>query len=134
MVVLQKRKVGRCTGGRLHPFTPVTMSKSNPFKWRHYPAPKSFYVAAGISAIQSAYRQVAEMVNERGLGVHYTTIYGWVQEYGPEIDKRCRPHLKLTNDSWRVDQTYIKVKKEDKYLDRAVDSAGNTIALLTALA
>ena len=75
------------------------------------------------------------MVNERGLGVHYTTIYRWVQEYGPEIDKRCRSHLKLTNDSWRVDETYIKVKGEDKYLYRAVDSAGNTLDfLLTALA
>lgn len=51
------------------------------------------------------------------------------------LDKRCRPYLKPTNDSWRVDETYIKVKGEDKYLYRAVDSQGNTLDfLLTALA
>ena len=56
-----------------------------------------------------------------------------VQRYGPELDKRCRPHLRLTNDSWRVDETYIEVKGEWKYLYRAVDSDGNTIDfLLTA--
>ena len=61
------------------------------------------------------------------------TVYRWVQEYGPEIDKHCRPHLRPTNDSWRVDETYIEVKGKPKYLYRAVDSDGNTIDfLLTA--
>ena len=65
--------------------------------------------------------------------MHHTTVFRWVQEYGPELDKRCRPHLKPTNDSWRVDETYIKVKGKDKYLYRAVDSDGNTLDfLLTA--
>ncbi len=70
------------------------------------------------------------MVNERGLDVHHTTLFRWVQEYGPEIDKRCRPHLRATNDSWRVDETYIEVKGKPKYLYRAVDSAGNTLEFL----
>ena len=53
--------------------------------------------------------------------------------YGPELDKRCRPHLRPTNKSFRVDETYINVKGEDKYLYRAVDSTGQTIDfLLTA--
>ncbi len=73
------------------------------------------------------------MVNERGLDVHHVTVYRWVQEYGPKINKRCRPHLRPTNDFWRVDETYIEVKGKPKYLYRAVDSAGNTIDfLLTA--
>lgn len=73
------------------------------------------------------------MVNERGLDVHQVTVYRWVQEYGPEIDLRCRPHLQTTNDSVRVDETYIEVKGKPKYLYRAVDSAGNTLDfLLTA--
>jgi len=73
------------------------------------------------------------MVNERGLDVHHVTVFRWVQEYGPEIDKRCRPHLRPTNDSWRVDETYIEVKGKWKYLYRAVDSKGNTLDfLLTA--
>jgi len=80
-----------------------------------------------------SYRQVTEMVNERGIEVDHTTIYRWVQEYSPEIDKRFRSHLRPTNDSWRVDETYILVKGKQKYLYRAVDSAGNTLDfLLTA--
>lgn len=47
------------------------------------------------------------MVNERGLDVNHTTVFRWVQYYEPELDKRCRPYLKLTNYSWRVDETYI---------------------------
>ena len=73
------------------------------------------------------------MVNERGLDVHHTTVFRWVQQYDPELDKRCRPHLRPTNDSWRVDETYIKIKGKDRYLYRAVDSTGQTLNfLLTA--
>lgn len=65
--------------------------------------------------------------------VDHTTIYRWVQAYSPELDKRCRPYLKPTNDSWKIDETYIKIKGVWKYLYRAVDSAGNTLDfLLTA--
>ncbi|BCL79068.1 transposase [Ktedonobacteria bacterium brp13] len=58
------------------------------------------------------------------------TIYRWVQHYAPELEKRCRPHLKACNDSWKVDETYIKVKKVWLYLYRAVDSEGNTLEFL----
>ena len=51
-------------------------------------------------------------------------------KYAPELDKRIRPHLKPTNDSWRVDETYIEIKGEWKYLYRAVDSEGNTLDFL----
>jgi transposase-like protein len=57
-------------------------------------------------------------------------VYRWVQTYAPELDKRCRVHLKATNDSWRVDETYIEVKGEWKYLYRAVDSQGNTLEFM----
>ena len=69
-------------------------------------------------------------MRERGLHVDHTTIYRWVQHYAPELEKRCRPHLKATNDSWKVDETYIKVRKNWMYLYRAVDSQGNTIEFL----
>jgi len=50
-----------------------------------------------------------EMMEERGLLMAHTTIMRWVHQYGPELDTRIRPHLRPTNDSWRVDETYIKV-------------------------
>jgi len=53
-----------------------------------------------------------------------------VQNYALELVRRCRPYLKETNDSWRVDETYIKVKKVWMYLYRAVDSQGNTLEFL----
>ncbi len=74
-----------------------------------------------------------EMVNERGLDIHHTSVFRWVQEYSLEIDKRLRSHLRRANDSWGVDETYILVKGKQKYLYRAVDSTGNTLDfLLTA--
>jgi transposase-like protein len=67
------------------------------------------------------------MKRERGLPVDHTTIYRWVQRYAPELEKRGPPHLNTTNDSWRVDETYVKVKKVWMYLYRAVDSQGTTL-------
>ena len=64
---------------------------------------------------------------ERGLKVDHSTISRWVLTYAPEIDARTRRHLKLNNDSRKVDETYIKVKEKWKYLYRAVDNEGNTL-------
>src|SRR5436305_14464385 len=64
---------------------------------------------------------------ERGVKVNHTTIYRWVQSYCPEIDKRAKPYFKPTNDSWRVDETYVKVKGKWKYLYRAIDKHGRLI-------
>ena len=61
------------------------------------------------------------------MAVDHSTLNRWVLKYGPELDKRIRRHLKPTNDSWRVDETYIKIKGVWKYLYRAVDSEGNTL-------
>ncbi|RPK14786.1 hypothetical protein FH5_00221 [Priestia endophytica] len=66
-------------------------------------------------------------MEERGLSIAHITIMRWVHQYGPEMDKRIRRHLRRTNDFWRIDETYIKVKRQWMYLYRAVDSEGNTI-------
>ncbi len=109
------------------------MNPSSPFKWWHYHSEIILLCVRWYLSYPLSYRQVVEIVNERGLEVHHTTVFRWVQEYSPEINKRCRPHLKPTNDSWRVDETYILVKGKQKYLYRAVDSTGNTLDfLLTA--
>ena len=52
---------------------------------------------------------MAEMV-ERGLLIHSSCIWRWVQIYGPELDQRCRAHLKRTNKSYRVDESYVRIK------------------------
>ncbi len=109
------------------------MNLSSPFKWRHYQSEIILVCVRWYLSYPLSYRQVAEMVNERGLDIHHTTVFRWVQEYSPEIDQRLRSHLRPTNDSWRVDETYILVKGKQKYLYRAVDSTGNTLDfLLTA--
>ncbi len=68
-----------------------------------------------------------EVKNTWGLSIAHTTIMRWVHQYGPELDKRIRRHLKETNDSWRVDGSYIKLKGQWMYLYCAVDSERNTI-------
>ncbi|CAA9570772.1 Transposase and inactivated derivatives-like protein [uncultured Synechococcales cyanobacterium] len=106
------------------------MSKTNSFKWRHYPRDLILRCVRWYCSYPLSYRQLAEMVNERGLEVNHATIFRWVQRYGPELERRCRPNLRLTNNSWRVDETYIEVKGKQKYLYRAVDSDGNTLDFL----
>jgi IS6 family transposase len=65
---------------------------------------------------------------------YHTTIFRWVQRYAPELEKRCRPQLKATNDSYRVDETYIKINKQWHYLYRAVDSTGATLDFMLSTA
>jgi len=69
-------------------------------------------------------------MKERGLDVDHSTVWRWVQKYAPEINKRIRPHLKMSGTSYRVDETYIKVGKSCKYLYRAVDKVGDTIEFM----
>ena len=106
------------------------MNNQNPFKWRHYEADIILLCVRWYLRYSLSYRDLEEMMRERGLHVDHTTIYRWVQRYAPELEKRSRPHLKATNDSWRVDETYIKIKKVWMYLYRAVDSEGNTLEFL----
>ena len=70
------------------------------------------------------------MMRERGLAVDHRTIWRWVQADAPEINQRIRPHLKLVGASYRLDETYIKVGKQWKYLYRALDQEGNTIEFM----
>ena len=107
------------------------MSQANhPFKWRHFQADIILLCVRWYLRYALSYRDLEEMMLERGLLVDHTTIYRWVQHYAPELEKRSRPHLKACNDSWKVDETYIKVRKVWMYLYRAVDSEGNTLEFL----
>ncbi len=104
----------------------------NIFKWKHYEKDIILLTVRWYLKYSLSYRDIAEMMSERGLLISHTTIMRWVHEFGPEIDKRIRPFLNSTNDSFRVDETYIKVKGKWKYLYRGVDSIGNTIDFMLA--
>ncbi|WP_018767692.1 IS6 family transposase [Bacillus sp. 105MF] len=103
------------------------MEKKHVFKWKHYQPDVILLTVRWYLRYNLSFRDLVEMMEERGLSIAHTTIMRWVHQYGPELDKRVRRHLKKTNDSWRVDETYIKVKGKWMYLYRAVDSEGNTI-------
>lgn len=67
------------------------------------------------------------------MAVDHTTVSRWIQAYAAELEKRMRLHLRTSNGSWRVDETYIKVKGRWTYLYRAVDSRGQTIDFLLSV-
>ena len=111
----------------------MPITPTNPFKGRQFPGEVIVLCVRWYLRYPLAYEHVAELLAERGLEVDPSCIWRWVQAYAPELNKRCRAHLKPTNKSYCTDETYIKVKGEDKYLYRAVDSTGQTIEfLLTA--
>jgi IS6 family transposase len=111
----------------------MPITPTNPFKGRQFPGEVIVLCVRWYLRYPLAYEHVAELVAERGIEVDPSCIWRWVQAYAPELNKRCRAYLKPTNKSYRTDETYIKVKGEDKYLYRAVDSTGQTIEfLLTA--
>src|SRR3546814_4586585 len=76
-----------------------------------------------------AFRRVLfRSLAERGISVDHTTIYRWVQCYAPEMEKRLRWFWRRGFDpSWRLDETYVKVRGKWTYLYRAVDKRGDTI-------
>ena len=103
---------------------------TDPLKWRHYESEIILTCVRWDLRYALSYRDLEEMMTERGLSVDHSTIFRWVQRYAPELDERCRPHLKQTNDSWRVDETHVKVRGKSMCLIRAVDSTGQTLDFL----
>ncbi len=74
-----------------------------------------------------SYRDLEEMMAERGLSLDHSTIARWVLRYAPILSERIRREMRKPNRSWRVDETYIRVAGRWVYLYRAVDSDGDTI-------
>jgi putative transposase len=84
-----------------------------------------WYVAYPIS-----YRQLEEMMGERGVTVDHSTLNRWVIKYAPEFEKQFRRRQRSVGKSWRMDETYVKIKGKSAYLYRAVDKDGHTIDFL----
>src|SRR4029077_5470570 len=104
------------------------------FKWRQTTPELIVCAVRWYLRYSLSLRDVEELLNERGLEADHTTVWRWVQRYGPELEQRLRRHLKPSNKSWRVDETYIRGKGRCFYLYLAIDSPGATIDfLLSAL-
>src|SRR3546814_1323033 len=98
------------------------------FKWRHFQGDVILWVVRWYWRYPISYRDLEEMLAERGISVDHTTIYRWVQCYAREMEKRLRWFWRRGFDpSWRLDETYVKVRGKWTYLYRAVDKRGDTI-------
>ncbi len=102
----------------------------SPFKWPHFEPSLILLRVRWYCRYQLSYRDLEEMMRERGLSVGHTTVWRWAQRNAPEINKRMRPHLRMSGTSYRLDETYVKVGTEWKYLYRAIDSHGQTIGFM----
>ena len=100
------------------------------FKWRQFEPEVILLAVDWYLRFSLSYRDVEELLAERGLHADHVTVWRWVQRYAPEMERRLRSRLRPTNDSWRVDETYIRVKGKWVYLYRAVDSSGASIDFL----
>jgi IS6 family transposase len=100
---------------------------SKPFKWKHVVGEIILWLVTWYSRYALSYRDLKEIAAERGFELNRSSIYRWVQEYAPEINKRTKPYLKNTCDSWSLDETYIKIKGIWHYLYRAIDKEGSTL-------
>jgi len=108
-------------------FSPLSSTSQTSSKWCRFLPEIILLNVRWYCRYLLSYRNLEEMMAERGVEVDHSTINRWVLKFALELDKRLRPHLSLTNDLWRVNETDIEVKGEWKYLYRAVDLISNTL-------
>ena len=101
------------------------------FKWRHFQKDLILMTVRWYVAYSLSYRNIEELMAERGVKVDHSTINRWVIYYAPLLEEKFRTgYKKSVGNSWRMDETYIKIKGEWNYLYRAVDKQGDTIDFL----
>src|ERR1051325_10999036 len=108
------------------------MSGNRPerFRGRHCPEEIIVLCARWSLLYYLIYRDLEEMMAERGVEVDHSTIARWVLHFGPILNELIRRQMRRPNRSWRVDETYVRVAGRWTYLYRAIDSAGDTIDFL----
>ena len=103
------------------------------FKGRHFQKDMILQSVRCYLAYSLSYRDIEELMQERGFSVDHSTINRWVLHYSPQLEAAFRRKRKRAGNRWRMDETYIKVKGQWRYYYRAVDKQGQTIDfLLTA--
>ena len=100
------------------------------FKGRHFQHDMILQSVRWYLAYSLSYRDIEELMQERGFSVDHSTINRWVIHYSPQLEAAFRLKKKRAGNRWRMDETYIKVKGQWKYYYRAVDKEGNTIDFL----
>jgi transposase-like protein len=106
------------------------LSAEELFKGRHFDREIIVLCVRWYLRYKLSFRDLVEMMAERGLSLAHTTIMRWVQRYVPEFEKRWNRFARRVGGSWRVDETYVKIKGRWTYLYRAVDKAGKTVDFL----
>jgi transposase-like protein len=97
------------------------------FRGRHFDQEIVVLCVRWYRSFKLSYRDLVAMMGERGISLAHTTILRWVQQYTPEFQKRWNRFARPVGGSWRMDETYVRVKGEWTYLYRAVDKAGKTV-------
>ena len=100
------------------------------FKGRHFEPEIIILCVRRYLRYALSLRNLEELMVERNVHVDHVTVWRWIQDYAPELSRRCRRELRDTNGPWRVDETYLRVAGKWTYLYRAVDSTGDTIDFL----
>ena len=100
------------------------------FKGRHFDQDIIVLCVRWYLRYKLSFRDLVEMMAERGLSLAHTTIMRWIQCYVPEFEKRWNRFARPAGRSWRVDETYVKIRGRWTYLYRAVDKEGNTVDFL----
>jgi len=102
------------------------------FKGRHTPKAIILQCVRWYCSYSLSYRNIEEMMEERGVIVDHSTLNRWVIHYAPKLEKAFHKKKRKPGDRWRLDEIYIKVKGKWRYYYRAVDKEGNTIDFLLA--
>jgi putative transposase len=100
------------------------------FKGSHFEKDIILWGVRWYVAYPLSYRQLEEMMQERGVVVDHSTLNRWVIKYAPEVEKQFRRRQQPVGKSWRMDDTDVRGKGQWKYLYRAVDKEGHTIDFL----
>tara|TARA_R110002049_G_scaffold199948_2_gene370445 strand:+ start:14359 stop:15072 length:714 start_codon:yes stop_codon:yes gene_type:complete len=103
------------------------MPRKSPFKHHRFPREIILCAIRWYLRYPLSYQDVVELLEERGVIVDRSTVYRWVQKFGPELTKRTEKHLRRASVDWHVDETYIRVGGKWRYLWRAVDANGQMI-------
>lgn len=103
------------------------IARMNHFKGRHFQKDIILVAVGCYFRFSLSYRDIVELLLDRDVSVHHTTIMRWVHHYGPIFKVLWRRHQTSHTKSWRIDETYIKVKDHWAYLYRAIDNNSMTL-------